>query len=459
MLPKLHTLARSGLLISLLVVSASAQNHFIVRAPSATLANIKDICSRHGLQFVVDLGGSAKGLYILNSNLPLSQFTLALQRETLIQNIEQDLPLALPESSKSSSLNHNPQSTKPIAALVKQFLALSQKDDDGDTVSGAYLNQPAVGLIKSDQVHKYATGAGTVAILDTGADFFHPALRNSLIWGYDFINKIPGGFAVPVDLNQSTTSILDQSTTSILDQSTTSILDANSTVILEQSTTSILDQSTTSILDGSKPINDFGHGTMVAGLVHLVAPKAKIMPVKVFDSKGGSSLSLIIAGIHYAVDNGARVINMSFSMTGNSQELADAIAFAVNRGVIVVAAAGNEGRNMTVYPAGFNGVIGVGATDNSCERASFSNFGGVVDVAAPGAGVITSYPNNKWAAGWGTSFSAPLVAGAASLLVQLDSHINPQSATTDVENAKPLPGQQLGAGLLDLLKASSGYKH
>src|SRR5689334_1275133 len=115
MLRKLHTLARSGLLMSLLLASASAQNHFIVRAPSATLSNIKDICSRHAMQFVADLGGSAKGLYVVNSNLPLGQFILALQRETLIQSIEQDLPLALPESSKSSSLNHNPQSTSPIA--------------------------------------------------------------------------------------------------------------------------------------------------------------------------------------------------------------------------------------------------------------------------------------------------------------------------------------------------------
>jgi subtilisin family serine protease len=89
-------------------------------------------------------------------------------------------------------------------------------------------------------------------------------------------------------------------------------------------------------------------------------------------------------------------------------------------------------------------------------RASFSNFGPVVDLAAPGAGVITTYPMNKYAAGWGTSFSAPLVAGAAALFVQLDRDINGQLALQAAGHADPLNGQQLGAGLLDLVLACSG---
>src|SRR5581483_9524603 len=99
--------------------------------------------------------------------------------------------------------------------------------------------------------HQFATGAGTVAILDTGVDFTHPVLAGSTVLGWDFVNNLPGGYATAADLSTSTGSILDPSTTSILDQSTTSILDSNSTVILDQSTTSILDQSTTSILDGT----------------------------------------------------------------------------------------------------------------------------------------------------------------------------------------------------------------
>jgi subtilisin family serine protease len=452
MLKKLHILARTCFLMVLFLAGASAQHHYILNAPSA---NISDICSRHGLQYVTQLSGSAKGLYVVNSPLVLGSVLQALKNEPSIQDLEEDIPLALPETSKSAALQ-SPPNTSSVGGVIHSFGQGYGSDGDGNSAWSAYLNQPAASIIKVTQAHNFATGAGTVAILDTGADFTNAVLRNSLIWGYDFINKIPMGQALPVDVNQSTTSILDQSTTSILDQSTTSILDANSTIILGQSTTSILDQSTTSILDGTKPINDWGHGTMVAGLIHLVAPTAKLMPVKVFDAHGGSSLSLIVQGIHYAVDSGAHVINMSFSMTGYSHELENAIEFANSRGVILVAAAGNEGKIMTVYPAGYSNVIGVGATDNNNVRASFSNFGPVVDLAAPGAGVITTYPMNKYAAGWGTSFSAPLVAGAAALFVQLDRDINGQLALQAAGHADPLNGQQLGAGLLDLVLACSG---
>jgi subtilisin family serine protease len=265
------------------------------------------------------------------------------------------------------------------------------------------------------------------------------------------VNNLPGGYAVPLDLFSATGSILDQSTTSILDQSTTSILDQSTTSILDQSTTSILDQSTTSILDSSKPINDYGHGTMVAGIVHLAAPTARLLPVKVFDVNGGSCLSLILQGIYYAVDQGARVISMSFSMRQGSPELQRAIAYASAHNVVLVASAGNEGQNIVVYPAGYGGVIGVGSTDNQDVRSSFSNYGDVVKLAAPGEGIVTTYPQNRYAAGWGTSFSTPFVTGGVALLVQLNSQITPAAALQALSNAAPV-GQSLGAGRLDLLQ-------
>lgn len=441
--------------MGLFIASAAAQHHYVIDAPTA---DISSLCSRYGLQYVASLSGSAQGIYVVNSPLGLSGVQQLLQQELSIRHLEEDVSLALPEASKSTSFGTvGPQQAGSLAAWLQGFNQGASANSSGNAW-GAYLNQPAAWLIKVQQGHDYATGAGTVAVLDTGIDFSNSVLRDSLIWGYDFINHFPAGQALPVDLAQSTTSILDQSTTSILDQSTTSILDSNSTVILDQSTTSILDQSTTSILDGTTPINDWGHGTMVAGLVHLVAPTAKIMPVKVFDANGGSSLSLIIQGIHYAVDNGAQVINMSFSMTGSSRALERAIDYANERGVILVAAAGNEGQSITVYPAGYNNVIAVGATDNNSDRASFSNFGPMVDLAAPGAGVITTYPMGKYAAGWGTSFSAPLVAGAAALLVQLDPGISGPQAQRAAQHADPLSGQELGAGLLDLLLACANVR-
>lgn len=462
MLSKAHILTRAGLVMGLFVACGFAQKHYIVDTPTG---NITDICKRTGLQFVAALGGSAHGMYVVNSALSLDSVVQALSQEPSVRKVEEDSPLSLPETSKTASLK--PASLSLLALTVKQGDDTQGNDGAGNSAWSAYLTQPAATMIKVKQAHDSVSGAGIVAVLDTGIDMTHPVLKNSVIWGYDFINKIPGGQAEPVDVNQSTTSILDQSTTSILDQSTTSILDGYSTLVLDQSTTSILDQSTTSILDQSttsildshKPINDWGHGTMVAGLIHLVAPNAKLMPVKVFDAKGGSSVSLIVQGIHYAVDNGAHVINMSFSMAASSQTLKDAIDWATSQGVVLVAAAGNEGASMTVYPAGYTAVIGVGATDNNYQRASFSNYGPVVDLAAPGVWVITTYPMNQYAAGSGTSFSAPMMAGAASLFLQLNSSIDPAGTLKAADYAHPLNGQQLGAGLLDLLLACNSLNN
>jgi len=199
---------------------------------------------------------------------------------------------------------------------------------------------------------------------------------------------------------------------------------------------------------------------MVAGLVHLVAPTAMIMPVKVFTATGSSTLSNIVGGIYWAVDHGANVISMSFSATQSSYELQYAINYANSKGVICVAAAGNSGEQIMVYPAGYHSsVMGVASTNNQDIRSTFSNYGNnLVSVAAPGEGVVTLYPGNNYAEGWGTSFSAPLVAGGAALLVQLGgvggNLVNEAQVAQAISQANPI-GQGLGAGELDLFQASS----
>jgi subtilisin family serine protease len=277
-------------------------------------------------------------------------------------------------------------------------------------------------------------------------DFNHPVIARSLVSGYDFTRNISGG---------SEMADVDQSTTAILDQSTTAILDKKYAMVLNQSTTAILDQSTTAILDRHRPPSAFGHGTMVAGLIHLVAPTARLMPVKVFEGDGTSSLSDILAGIYWAVDHGADVINMSFSSTQSSQELVRAINYANSQGVICVASVGNHGKQIMVYPAGYEHVIGVASTNNRDIRSTFSDYGNnVVTLAAPGEAVVTIYPGKNYAEGWGTSFSAPLVAGGAALLVQLNYRINESQAEHTLSQTVPI-GQGLGAGRLDLLQAVS----
>src|SRR5436305_3309322 len=191
---------------------------------------------------------------------------------------------------------------------------------------------------------------------------------------------------------------------------------------------------------------------MTAGLVHLVAPRAKIMPLKAFNANGGSDIFSIIQAIYYAADHGANVISMSFEVAQPSQGLLNAIKYAQNKNVILVASAGNDGSIASVFPASANRVFGIGSTTNSDAASTFSNYG-TPDVlfAAPGEGVITTYPGGNYAAGWGTSFSAPMVAGAVTLALQRNSSASVCGVANALARAVPVP--MMGKGRVDFYQA------
>ena len=252
----------------------------------------------------------------------------------------------------------------------------------GATVRSGYVNQPATQLIELSAAQQIASaGSATVAIIDTGVDPTHPALASSLVPGYDFTRDLPGANEL-ADLTQSTVAILDQSTVAILDWK-------NSPVVLNQSTVAILDQSTVAILDGGLP-KSFGHGTMVAGLVHLVAPTARILPLKTFHGDGTANLSDIVRAIRYAADNGANILTMSFTFSTLSPDLQAAIQYATAKGVICIASAGNNGSERSYYPAALEQVIGVGSTNFADLRSPFSNYDNSATTAAPGEAIITT---------------------------------------------------------------------
>ena len=192
------------------------------------------------------------------------------------------------------------------------------------------------------------------------------------------------------------------------------------------------------------------HGTHVAGTVGATTDnslgvagvdwKARIMSVRVLGCYGGTDYD-IAQGIHYAAglpnDSGieadpADIINMSLGGAGYNQTLADAVADAVDAGVIIIAAAGNESTPFPSYPAALEGVVSVAATDADNEKAWFSNFGPTIDVAAPGVDILSTVVkfednqvNHNYESWNGTSMAAPHVAGVASLMKSVYSDMTP----------------------------------
>ena len=274
--------------------------------------------------------------------------------------------------------------------------------------TGTYAGGTADADIDAPEAWDISTGSGSiiVAVLDTGIDYNHSDLVGN-IW----------------------TNLGETSCTDGIDNDGNGFVDdckgwdfAN---------------------NDNDPMDDFGHGTHVAGTVGAVGNngigtagvmwKVSLMPVKVLDSDGAGTDAELIAGIQYAASNGAKIINSSLGGFGFSNSLFDAIATANSQGVLFIAAAGHGGgdgigdnNDLTpFYPASFDlpNIISVAATDQDDIRVPFSNFGlNSVDVAAPGVYIFSTVPNNLFSDFSseeffaGTSMATPHVAGLAGLL-------------------------------------------
>ncbi|MBK8051169.1 MAG: S8 family serine peptidase [Anaerolineales bacterium] len=164
-----------------------------------------------------------------------------------------------------------------------------------------------------------------------------------------------------------------------------------------------------------------GHGTHVAGIIAAIAPKSEIMPVRVLDTYGRGNTFVLAYAIEWAVKNGADVINLSLGADFDSAVLSDAVASAVNGGVIIIAAAGNDNSPLPRYPAAYPHVLGVTAVDAARVKAPFANGETWVDLATPGVGITSTVvgPQGNGYGIWsGTSMATPFVAGAAVLARQ-----------------------------------------
>ncbi|HEY3475095.1 MAG TPA: S8 family serine peptidase [Anaerolineales bacterium] len=285
----------------------------------------------------------------------------------------------------------------------------------GDESQG-FEDQWAAIMIRLPEAHMVTRGAGiTVAVLDTGVDASHPALAGRLVNGYDFVDLD----SVPNEEGNH-----------------------------EQNVT-------------------YGHGTHVAGLVALVAPQAKIMPLRVLDEEGNSNIWVLAEAMAYAVnpdgnlktDDGAHVINLSLSTERPTHLLADigqeitcikqkddddddddekkeCLTQNSQKGVVIVASAGNSGSTAPEYPAaeGVSGSLSVGASTPIDSLASFSNYGAWVHIAAPGQDILSSVPGGEYAFWSGTSMAAPLVAGEAALVRAVNPRLDAAAIVQRIVN-------------------------
>ena len=275
--------------------------------------------------------------------------------------------------------------------------------------------QPAFEPYDLDALHVHARGAGVrVAVLDTGVDLTHPQYAHQLLPGLDLID-------FDMDPSEETNGVDD---------------------------------------DGDGYIDEaWGHGTFVAGVVSQLAPDAEILPIRVLDADGRASQWAVIEAVEYAIEQDVDVINMSFGLPDKqkSKELSEVLKRAAKEhDIVIVAAAGNQSLEDKNFPAGEKDVLGVGALDGQgAELAHFSNFGKWVELAAPGADIISSVPGGGYARWGGTSVATPVVAGLAAVAFEASPYADAKDIMKALrDGARKMRGHRRAEeGMLDVVEA------
>jgi thermitase len=210
----------------------------------------------------------------------------------------------------------------------------------------------------------------------------------------------------------------------------------------------------------NSPTSDdlYGHGTHMAGTIAAIAPECRLMNVKVADDLGKCKPSVVAKGIVWAVDHGAKVINLSLTMTA-SADLEEAVSYAWSQGAIIIAAAGNKGGSEPSYPAYYVNCLAVAGTNKNNSLALLSSYGNWVDVAAPGFNIYSELPQNQHGYKTGTSAAGAHVSGVAALVFSVAEDTNGNGAVNDevrwaVENGcTPIAADGVGQGLVNASQA------
>jgi subtilisin family serine protease len=310
---------------------------------------------------------------------------------------------------------------------------------------------------------EYATGNGViVAVIDTGIDYDHEDLKNSLWINFD------------EDLNQN--GIFEPWSKDTIINDLTGDFDGvdndGNGFIDDVIGFDMIDQDLVNFGDyqnpDPNPRDEQNHGTTVSGIIAAThnnnigitgaAYNSKIMTLRAFDAAGEGESDDIARCIIYAALNGAKVINMSFGESIKSPIVADAISFAYSMGCVMVASSGNSNNPRAHYPSDLPQVISVAGTNEQNSRYGFSNYGGMIDIAAPGNDVLTTSMDNEYKRSNGTSFAAPFIASAAALLFEINPDLTPSQLRSILQNSSFDLGDNgwdvfYGAGLVNLRDA------
>ncbi|MEX2028117.1 MAG: S8 family serine peptidase [Candidatus Curtissbacteria bacterium] len=234
-------------------------------------------------------------------------------------------------------------------------------------------------------------GFGLVAIVDTGVDSSHPDLSGLVVEGYNTIDE------------------------------------------------------------NNNSGDDHGHGTHVAGIasaqtdnstgIASISYQAKVLPVKVLNKDGFGTYADVSEGIVYSADQGSRIINLSLGGSSDSETLKRAVNYALGKGSLLVAAAGNNGNDSSVYPASYKGVLAVSASDQNDNLASFSTYGNNVFVASPGVSITSSIPGGNYKQYSGTSMSAPHLAGLIAIALSAKPELSNSEVIDQIKNNAEKVGQ------------------
>jgi hypothetical protein len=335
------------------------------------------------------------------------------------------------------SASLNPLVTSPVNVFARSTVGFPNGHATPGRSRMEYALQPELfELLNLRDSQLRSRGAGVVvAVIDTGVACAHPDLVSHL-WNDD---RVDGDVGANGADNDNDGFVDDFRGWDFIDN--------------DNDPTESADDPGTTIA---------GHGTFIGGLIALIAPECRILPIRAFTPDGMSNAFTVAAAIKYATDHGAQVINLSFGSPKKSAVLRDAIRYAQQNGAVLVAAMGNENEDtdeVPQYPANLGGVMAVAAIDAESRKASFSNFGTSVCVDALGVKLTSTYPGDggDYALWSGTSFAVPLTAAEAALIIaqeqREDARGRIENTAIKIDKLNPEFSGKLGKGRINPLGA------